>query len=55
MIQTNFEPYCWDGCGRPATHERLGEATVGPKQVPIVELVCEDHAGPTPIKRKELS
>ena len=35
-------PYWWDGCGQPATHERLVGITSSGHEV--TELVCADHA-----------
>jgi len=35
-------PYCWEGCGRPATHE-IPIGMNGEDE--IVALVCANHAG----------
>lgn len=48
-------PYCWDGCGKPATHDRLTDKLGPDGETPVIEMVCEDHAGPTGIRRGDLS
>ena len=37
----DFESFCVEGCGRPATHDRLVTFV---DEDEVVELICCDHA-----------